>query len=112
MREQKNVSDNIDEAIAMEKVLLKEVARYLKSDTVRMESLIISYQPEFIYIQKKHSMSKYIQGVSVYGFKDYVLYKTEYCHGLQIHPELALLLSTSGSTGSSKMVRISRENTK
>ena len=80
------------------------------TDTVRMESLIISYQPEFIYIQKKHSMSKYIQGVSVYDFKDYVLYKTEYCHGLQIHPELALLLSTSGSTGSSKMVRISREN--
>ena len=40
---------------------------------------------------------------------EYVLYQTE-APKCELHPELALLLATSGSTGSPKLVRLSRRN--
>ena len=62
MREQKNVSDNIDEAIAMEKVLLKEAARYLKSheilkDTTKAASDDILWNPMNVNVE--HAENKY-----------------------------------------------------
>ncbi|OIJ27548.1 AMP-binding protein [Nocardioides luteus] len=37
-------------------------------------------------------------------------YREAFEGGIEIHPDLALLLSTSGSTGSPKLVRLSRDN--
>ena len=46
----------------------------------------------------------------VCGIRDYVLLKTNYMERFPIHPQLGLLITTSGSTGSAKFVRQSREN--
>ena len=42
--------------------------------------------------------------------RDYVLLKTNYPELFPTHPQLGLLITTSGSTGSAKFVRQSREN--
>jgi len=46
----------------------------------------------------------------VCGIRDYVLLKTNYPELFPLHPQLGLLITTSGSTGSAKFVRQSREN--
>ncbi len=46
----------------------------------------------------------------VCGIRDYVLLKTNYMERFPVHPQLGLLITTSGSTGSAKFVRQSREN--
>lgn len=42
--------------------------------------------------------------------RDYVLLKTNYAQRYPVHPELGLLITTSGSTGSAKLVRQSWDN--
>ena len=46
----------------------------------------------------------------VCGIRDYVLLRTNYPELFPVHPQLSLLITTSGSTGSAKFVRQSREN--
>jgi acyl-coenzyme A synthetase/AMP-(fatty) acid ligase len=48
-------------------------------------------------------------GEAVLGFDEYVLVRTAYSR-FPINPDLLLLLTTSGSTGSPKLVRISEKN--
>ena len=54
------------------------------------------YQPDYIYAPN-------IAG-------EYELTPTGHLHSVEMNPELALLLSTSGSTGSPKLVRLSHAN--
>lgn len=91
----------------------------LEDNGIRMEnllSLMEQFEPEYLYLP-----SHYICGEKVdmlysnhykqtYKSEGYILLK-RICPGAQeFHGELALLLSTSGSTGSPKHVRVSREN--
>jgi acyl-coenzyme A synthetase/AMP-(fatty) acid ligase len=46
----------------------------------------------------------------VCGIRDYVLLKTNYREYFPVHPALGLLITTSGSTGSAKLVRQSWDN--
>ncbi len=74
------------------------------------DNLLNTYQPEYIWMPKEMltDESKLI-GYGVFG---YVLVKTQYygktAH--ELHPDLSLLLPTSGSTGSPKLVRHSYRN--
>lgn len=72
-----------------------------------LENLIMAYQPEYLWIpkEKKEKFSYEICGED----SGYVLLKTEYgkCN---LNDELALLLTTSGSTGTVKLVRQSYKN--
>lgn len=77
-------------------------------DNDLLKSLLEKYHPKYIWAPdgsaaiagKNIALSKY----------DYSLCKTDYDTGYEINPELALLLTTSGSTGSPKFVRLSYEN--
>ncbi|MFL0581113.1 AMP-binding protein [Solibacillus silvestris] len=67
-----------------------------------LENIVEQYKPKWIV-----------------GKESYIGYKNEYGHlnreediDLNIHPDLAVLLSTSGTTGSQKFVRLSYENIK
>lgn len=76
-----------------------------------LQNLISIYQPEYIWIatDKKDS----IGGETIYSYASYSLQKMHYkveVEKPEINPELALCLTTSGSTGSPKFVRLSTKN--
>lgn len=67
------------------------------------------YRPSFIWcpVEKCSLFDKYIH---VFDMDGYCFLKTAEEFISDIHPDLALLLTTSGSTGSPKLVRLSYEN--
>ena len=71
--------------------------------------LIETYQPDWIFLPKESS--SVITNYQCHSdFLTGLWYVSMTNHETLIHPDLALLLSTSGSTGSPKMVRLSYQN--
>lgn len=80
-----------------------------KLDTELMLQLIEEYKPKYIWCQSKDV--ELFEGLTeVYAVLNYVLLETKYDVEYDIYPDLALLLTTSGSTGSPKLVRQSYRN--
>jgi len=73
--------------------------------------LLDTYPPAFIYIPSRlrHEFPGFDLCLEAY---DYVLLSTGYGEQTPLHDDLALLLTTSGSTGSPKLVRLSYGNLK
>lgn len=69
--------------------------------------LIEQYRPQYIWKPKTQSEE---MGDVVYEAFDYQLISTGRKGQPKLHEELALLLTTSGSTGSQKLVKISKRN--
>jgi acyl-CoA synthetase (AMP-forming)/AMP-acid ligase II len=84
-------------------------------DKILLKNIINKYFPKYIWMPK--SLYKHFDMLEtsvVFQEFDYCLLRTSFptltnCH-IVLHPDLALLLSTSGSTGSPKLVRLSYEN--
>jgi acyl-CoA synthetase (AMP-forming)/AMP-acid ligase II len=72
-------------------------------------NLIETYKPEYIFLPTEISLSNF-NFSEVYSHNSYTLFKTDNKVDYTIHDNLALLLSTSGSTGSQKFVRQSYNN--
>ncbi len=88
---------------------LKSIPMLLSADmdSTLIENLIKIYQPQYIYCKKTSQFAKkYLYNIE---FDTHVLLKTGYIE-YPVHPDLALLLSTSGTTGSAKLVRLSYNN--
>lgn len=79
-----------------------------KLDMELCQNLIEAYHPEFIWAPSSQKF-EVITLKRVYEKYGYVLYKTIY-EGYALNEELFLLLTTSGSTGSPKLVRQSYKN--
>ncbi|MEG1139431.1 MAG: AMP-binding protein [Lachnospiraceae bacterium] len=74
-----------------------------------LDQLIAEYHPAYIYApQENADLDGY--GTKIFSKWDYILRKIQEQEDTIIHKDLALLLTTSGSTGSPKLVRQSREN--
>ena len=73
-------------------------------------SLIELYNPEYLWIPKELDDALADSGEVIYSSYDYSLIKTSYGIDHPLYPELGLLLTTSGSTGSPKFVRQSYRN--
>ncbi len=76
-----------------------------------LQNLISLYQPEYIWVDE--SKLSDIGGDTIYHYATYSLQKMVYESEVakpEINPELALCLTTSGSTGSPKFVRLSEKN--
>ena len=76
-----------------------------------LKSLMGIYQPEYIWAETAKVGE--IGGESIYNYASYSLQKMHYdveVEKPEINPELALCLTTSGSTGSPKFVRLSATN--
>ena len=71
-----------------------------------LKRIINLYQPSFIFSNKK----KKIEATNECGLKNSFLYENKKFINYKINKKLALLLSTSGTTGSKKHVRISYNN--
>jgi len=74
-----------------------------------LENLLNTYQPSYLWIPKDQS-ERFADFEAVYEEYEYVLLKTGYSTVYPLYEELALLLTTSGSTGSPKFVRQSYTN--
>lgn len=74
-----------------------------------LEELINTYQPEYLCLPSDQ-LSDFPNGLKIYSILDYSLVKLVSNSSFILHDDLALLLTTSGSTGSPKLVRISYEN--
>ena len=71
--------------------------------------LLYTYQPEYIWVPKDQH-DKFGNMSVEYEDSDYVLLKTSFGKCYPLYDELALLITTSGSTGSPKLVRQSYTN--
>ena len=82
-------------------LLPQDIAREL------LDPLLERYQPQYIYCSKSHELG------GRYGcameFQEHALFRTD-ASDCPVHPDVALLLSTSGTTGSAKLVKISYDN--
>lgn len=74
-----------------------------------LRGLIDLYRPEFLYLPA--AMAECFRNCEkVHTALDYALLRTNFSTNYPLHAELALLLTTSGSTGSPKLVRQSYKN--
>ncbi len=74
-----------------------------------LDRLLLTYKPSYIWLPSdKANPTNW--GTEVFRYGSYVLLKTDYVMDYDLHEDLALLLTTSGSTGSAKMVRQSYKN--
>jgi len=73
-----------------------------------LQKLIRTYEPAYIWSPETRLHD--LPGVVVYSYGGYFLLRTTYPEDISLHPDLALLLTTSGSTGSPKLVRQSYRN--
>lgn len=80
-------------------------------DREALASLLAAYQPAYLWLPEEQA-NQFDGMERVYGSHGYCLLKTAYHEAYPLFSELALLLTTSGSTGSQKLVRQSRANVK
>jgi len=80
-----------------------------QSDISQLSTLIFKYKPDYIFSpsSKESLFDDYL--ISDH-FRNYSLLKRKNHSDIKLNPELALLLSTSGTTGSPKLVRLSYYN--
>jgi long-chain acyl-CoA synthetase len=78
-------------------------------DPVFFIRLLDTYRPNFVYLPSDTTQLAF-ESTETVSVGAYVLAKTEYTADYALHDDLALLLATSGSTGSPKLVRQSYLN--
>ena len=78
-------------------------------DGALLKNLLSVYCPSFLWVPEGQA-GQFLDVEEVYGAREYRLLRTRYETEYPLHPDLALLLTTSGSTGSPRFVRQSREN--
>lgn len=98
-------TNTIDSIISYLSILKSGSACLLVAD-IDISELVEKYKPRFIFSPKEKKLS----GRIVKELNSYSLIKTNYETSYKISENLAILLTTSGSTGSPKFVRISYDN--
>lgn len=89
----------------------KIVPLMLKADLDKdlLKRFIITYKPDYLHVPSD-TAAAFTDSREIYKNLGYSLIKTPYNNEFELHDELALLLTTSGSTGSPKLVRQSYKN--
>lgn len=104
--------NNFESLVGYIGMLRAKVVPVLVSDGINVElfqGLLQSYKPEYVWISQ--SNAGYVNNSKViYRFGEYILLKTCLDMDYEIHKDLAILLTTSGSTGSPKLVKQSYKN--
>ncbi|MGI2296573.1 AMP-binding protein [Paenibacillus sp. GXUN7292] len=75
-----------------------------------VDNLLDAYKPRYIWIKKNDTLTNYFSSEVVHEFESYVLLRTKYSESYKLHGDLALLLTSSGTTGSPKLIRQSYQN--
>ena len=74
-----------------------------------LNNLLNSYCPSYLWVPTEQVI-EFTDMQAVYSTYEYTLLKTSYDKEYELFPELCLMLTTSGSTGSPKFVRQSYKN--
>ena len=74
----------------------------------QLNNLINIYKPKYIF--QKIDSNPYGEFNLTSKYERYSLFQRDKHENIRLHPELALLLTTSGSTGSPKLVRLTKKN--
>lgn len=74
-----------------------------------LQNLLVTYEPAYLWVPADQN-GQFPGMESIYEAYGYILLKTGYDRNYPLYGELALLLTTSGSTGSPKFVRQSYTN--
>ena len=80
-------------------------------DRKALDNLIEVYNPEYLWVPSEIS-GEFDHCVSIHSSFEFTLLKNTFGCRHVFHEDLALLLSTSGSTGSPKLVRLGYQNLK
>lgn len=75
-----------------------------EKDADLLNNLLTIYRPNYVWAPKGKVPGKVLFAHHHYELIDYSI------NHIEIHPDLALLLTTSGSTGSPKLVRLTQKN--
>ncbi|PHR69852.1 MAG: AMP-dependent synthetase [Arcobacter sp.] len=86
--------------------IIKSGAKCLLVANTDIESLLEKYKPQYVF----SPIEKNINAKVIKEFGSYIACKTNFDVDYEINNELAILLTTSGSTGSPKFVRLSYNN--
>ena len=74
-----------------------------------LKKLLKAYSPNYLWLEKQTCQKHFSSNKVLFGYKNYSLVK--YSNTMvSVNNDLALLLTTSGSTGSPKLVRLSYKN--
>ena len=95
-------------------IINNHVAIIIDSKTTKQNIIKIfkNYQPNFVFLSKKRKLSLKKICSEKYTFFDQSLMKNQINKKKKLNNNLSLLLSTSGSMGSIKFVKLSRNNIK
>lgn len=77
-------------------------------DSTALAELIAVYQPKFVWLPDARREA--VSGICVHSIHGYTLVQRNPDLTYPLHNQLALLLTTSGSTGSPKLVRLTYQN--
>lgn len=77
-------------------------------DIQMLLNLTDNYMPSYIWLPEEKADG--LQGTAVFRYEGYTLLRTNAKADYEINPELKLLMTTSGSTGSPKFVRQTEKN--
>jgi len=80
-----------------------------ESDYSLVNALVAKYQPDYVFAPSLEEIH-FERYLFEKNFRNYTLYKFNGHNPITLNSELALLLSTSGTTGSPKLVRLSYGN--
>lgn len=78
-------------------------------DRELLRHLLEVYRPDYLWVPEERE-AEFPEGRRVYGVFGYALLRNSGAAGTPLHEDLCLLLTTSGSTGSPKLVRQSYAN--
>lgn len=78
-------------------------------DEALLENLLTTYEPAYIWLPHEY-VKKFAGMEKIHETRGYALLQTNYNNSYPLYDDLALLITTSGSTGSPKFVRQSYEN--
>jgi len=80
-----------------------------KMDRGMLDELILNYKPDYLWLPQNMA-GQFGEGAAAHTAWNYSLVKTWFEQAYPLHEDLSLLLTTSGSTGSPKLVRHTYEN--
>jgi acyl-coenzyme A synthetase/AMP-(fatty) acid ligase len=80
-----------------------------EQDISLINTLLDIYKPSYIWLPQSVEKN-FVDTENVLSFQSYTLLKTKFDNTVKLYDDLALLLTTSGSTGSPKLVRLSYSN--